>query len=39
MTIMRGKVVVENGQLNASLSDGKFLTRKVNPEVTNRAAC
>ncbi len=39
MTIMRGKVVVENGQLNASLSDGQFLRRKVNPEVTNRPAC
>jgi dihydropyrimidinase len=39
MTIMRGKVAVENGELKASLGDGKFLRRKVAPEVTNRPAC
>jgi dihydropyrimidinase len=39
MTIMRGAVAVENGQLNTSLGSGKFLSRKVNPEVTNRPAC
>jgi len=39
MTILRGTVAVENGQLNTSLGSGKFLPRKVNPEVTNRPAC
>jgi len=39
MTILRGVVAVENGQLNTSLGSGKFLSRKVNPEVTNRPAC
>ena len=39
MTILRGTVAVENGQLNTSLGSGKFLSRKLNPEVTNRPAC
>ena len=39
MTIIRGAVAVENGQLNTSLGSGKFIPRKVNPEVTNRPAC
>ena len=39
MTILRGKVVIEDGELKGSLSDGQFLRRKVNPEVTNRPAC
>ena len=39
MTILRGTVAVENGQLNTSLGSGKFLPRKLNPEVTNRPAC
>jgi dihydropyrimidinase len=39
MTILRGQVAVENGELKASRGDGKFLRRKVNPEVTNRPAC
>src|SRR5436305_5621591 len=29
VTILRGKVAVENGQLLASLSDGQFLPRKI----------
>ena len=39
MTILRGTVAVENGELNASLGSGQFLHRKVDPEVTNRPAC
>ena len=39
MTILRGKVAVENGELKASLGDGQFLRRKIDPEVTNRPAC
>jgi len=38
-TILRGKVVVENGQFSGSTSDGKFQTRKIDPEFTNRPAC
>ena len=39
MTILRGTVAVENGELNTSLGSGQFLRRKVDPEVTNRPAC
>ena len=38
-TILRGRVVMENGQLNATLGGGQFLRRKVDPDVTNRPAC
>jgi dihydropyrimidinase len=38
-TILRGKVVVENGQFSGTTSDGKFQTRKIDPEYTNRPAC
>ena len=33
VTILRGKVVVENGQFTASPSDGQFLPRKISSEV------
>jgi dihydropyrimidinase len=39
MTILRGQVAVENGDLKVSLGSGQFLRRKVDPEVTNRPAC
>jgi dihydropyrimidinase len=38
-TILRGKVVVENGQLHATLGGGQFLRRKVDPAVTNGPVC
>ncbi|HUG38321.1 MAG TPA: amidohydrolase family protein [Candidatus Limnocylindrales bacterium] len=38
-TILRGKVVVENGRLLGSTSDGKLVPRKVSPEVLRRPAC
>ena len=38
-TILRGTVVVENGQLNATLGGGQFLRRKVDSNITNRPAC
>ena len=38
-TILRGTVVMENGQLNATLGGGQFLRRKVDSDVTNRPAC
>ena len=39
MTIMRGAVAVEDGQLKTSLGSGQFLRRKVDPAVTNGPAC
>ena len=39
MTMWRGRVAVENGELEASLGDGQFLRRKRDPEVTDRPAC
>ncbi len=38
-TILRGSVVMENGQLNATLGGGQFLRRKVDSDITNRPAC
>jgi hypothetical protein len=38
MTILRGKVVVENGQFHASLGDGQFLRRKIPDEIRSRPA-
>jgi dihydropyrimidinase len=38
MTILRGKVVVENGQFLASLSDGQFLSRKIPDGIRSRPA-
>ena len=38
-TILRGKAVVENGQLHATLGGGQFLRRKVDPAVTNGPVC
>jgi dihydropyrimidinase len=36
MTILRGKVIVEDGKLMGSSSDGQWLKRKVAPEVLAR---
>jgi dihydropyrimidinase len=38
VTIIRGKVAVENGQLFAAPSDGQFLPRKIPDEVRSRPA-
>jgi dihydropyrimidinase len=38
LTILRGKVVVENGQLNAQPSDGRRLKRKVAGEIVRAPA-
>jgi len=38
MTILRGKIVVENGRFHASLSDGQFLPRKIPDEIRSRPA-
>jgi len=36
MTILRGKIVVENGNFTADLSDGQFLSRKIRDEIRTR---
>ncbi len=38
MTILRGKIVVENGVLLASPSDGQFLPRKIGSDIRARPA-
>ena len=39
MTILRGKVIVEDGQLVGSTSNGRWLSRKVAPNVLARPIC
>ena len=39
MTILRGQVIVEEGNLVGSSTDGKWLQRKVAPAVLARPAC
>ena len=38
-TILRGKVVVENGRLLGDTRDGKLVRRKIAPEVLRRPSC
>ncbi len=38
-TILRGKVMVENGKLLGTPADGRLLSRKVSPEVVTRPVC
>ncbi len=38
MTILRGKVVVDNGNFLAAPSDGQFLSRKIADEIRSRPA-
>jgi len=38
MTILRGKVIVENGKLLGSSSDGKWLPRRVSGDILSRPA-
>ncbi len=37
ITVLRGKVVVENGKLLGGLSDGRFLYRKISDEIRSGA--
>ena len=39
MTLLRGKVIVEDGRLLGSPEDGHFLPRKIQPEVLNTPIC
>ncbi len=36
--MLRGKIIVENGELKGALTDGKFLPRKVPDEIRSRPA-
>jgi len=38
-TLLRGKVIVEAGTLLGTTSDGRQLTRKIDPVVLRRPAC
>jgi len=38
-TILRGKVMVEDGQFFGSPTDGQFIPRKIAPEILSRPAC
>jgi dihydropyrimidinase len=38
-TILRGRVVVENGRLVADAREGKLVRRKISPEVLRRPSC
>ena len=38
-TLLRGKVIVEAGRLLGATSDGRQLTRKIDPVVLRRPAC
>jgi dihydropyrimidinase len=38
-TILRGKVVVENGRFFGNLSDGQLIPRKIGSDILNRPSC
>ena len=38
LTMLRGKIVVENGGAEGALTDGKFLPRKVADDIRSRPA-
>jgi dihydroorotase-like cyclic amidohydrolase len=39
MTILRGRVIVENGRLNGGTGAGKLIPRKIDPVFLRRPAC
>ena len=39
MTILRGKVIVEDGKLSGDTPDGRWLSRKVSPGILARPGC
>jgi dihydropyrimidinase len=39
MTLLRGKVIAEQGKLLGSTSDGRLLTRRIDPAILRRPAC
>ena len=39
MTVLRGKVIVENGKLNAESGYGQLIPRRIDPVFLRRPAC
>ena len=39
VTILRGRVIADHGKLLGSTSDGRLLTRKLDPQVLQRPVC
>ncbi len=39
LTMLRGKVIVENGRLTGSPNDGQWLSRRVDPRILARPMC
>jgi dihydropyrimidinase len=39
LTMLRGKVIAERGQVTGSASDGQWLTRRIDPVMLRRPAC
>jgi len=39
MTLLRGKVIAEHGKLLGSASDGRLVTRRIDPAILRRPAC
>ena len=37
--LLRGKVMVENGQFFGGLNDGQSIPRRIAPEILNKPAC
>ena len=37
LTVLRGKVVVENGKFSGDLKDGQYLFRKISEEIRSGA--
>jgi dihydropyrimidinase len=38
-TVLRGKVMVENGQFYGNPADGRFIPRKIDSRILSRPAC
>ena len=38
LTVLRGKIVVENGNFSGDLKDGRYLYRKISDEIRSGAA-
>jgi dihydropyrimidinase len=38
-TVLRGKVMVENGQFYGNPTDGRFIPRKIDSLILSRPAC
>src|SRR5215472_14257960 len=39
MTLLRGKIIAERGKLVGSTSDGRLVTRRIDPAILRRPAC